>query len=108
MILLLLFLLANNSFQMDTINKLLKKPAAKRRTRAEIIAAQNAADGTPVYTEDGEEYFHPANPIFVRYVNNKDGSRVGVPSEWLEEGQPVGQVLRNGWEAPPKMVEEVS
>jgi Ino eighty subunit 2 len=92
LILLLFILLANKTFQMDTINKLLKKPATKRRTRAEIIAAQNAAEGTPIYTE----------------VNNKDGSRVGVPSEWLEEGQPAGQVLKNGWVAPPKMVEEVS
>jgi Ino eighty subunit 2 len=98
------------TLQMDTINKLLKKPAAKRRTRAEIIAAQTAANGTPTYTEDGEEYYYPANPLFVRYVNNKNGSRVGVPAEWLEEGQPVGQVLRDGWTAPPppKMVEEVS
>ncbi|KAG9512878.1 hypothetical protein KCV07_g9157, partial [Aureobasidium melanogenum] len=98
----------NEEEKMDTINKLLKKPAPKRRTRAEIIAAQNAADATPAYTEDGEEYFHPASSLFVRYVNNKDGSRIGVPSEWLEEGQPVAQVLRNGWRAPPKMVEEVS
>ncbi|KAI4744959.1 hypothetical protein E4T50_04685 [Aureobasidium sp. EXF-12298] len=98
----------NEEEKMDTINKLLKKPATKRRTRAEIIAAQNAAEATPAYTEDGEEYFHPASSLFVRYVNNKDGSRIGVPSEWLEEGQPVGQVLRNGWKAPPKMVEEVS
>ncbi|KAH0363315.1 hypothetical protein KCU65_g7510, partial [Aureobasidium melanogenum] len=98
----------NEEEKMDTINKLLKKPAPKRRTRAEIIAAQNAAEATPAYTEDGEEYFHPASSLFVRYVNNKDGSRIGVPSEWLEEGQPVGQVLRNGWKAPSKMVEEVS
>ncbi|KAH0213810.1 hypothetical protein KCU86_g4777, partial [Aureobasidium melanogenum] len=98
----------NEEEKMDTINKLLKKPAPKRRTRAEIIAAQNAAEATPAYTEDGEEYFHPASSLFVRYINNKDGSRIGVPSEWLEEGQPVGQVLRNGWKAPPKMVEEVS
>jgi Ino eighty subunit 2 len=98
----------NEEEKMDTINKLLKKPATKRRTRAEIIAAQNAAEATPAYTEDGEEYFHPASSLFVRYVNNKDGSRIGVPSEWLEEGQLVGQVLRNGWKAPPKMVEEVS
>ncbi|KAH0055996.1 hypothetical protein KCU72_g4297, partial [Aureobasidium melanogenum] len=65
----------NEEEKMDTINKLLKKPAPKRRTRAEIIAAQNAAEATPAYTEDGEEYFHPASSLFVRYVNNKDGSR---------------------------------
>lgn len=92
---------------MDTINKLLKKPAPKRRTRAEIIAAQHAAEGTPM-TEDGEEYYYPANPLFVRYVNNKNGSRIGVPTEWLEEGQPVGQTLKSGWKGPPKMVEEVA
>ncbi|KAI5195689.1 hypothetical protein E4T39_08111 [Aureobasidium subglaciale] len=97
----------NEEEKMDTINKLLKKPATKRRTRAEIIAAQNAAEGTPMYTEDGEEYYNPANPLFVRYINNKNGSRVGVPSEWLEEDQPAGRLLNNGWKAPAKMVEEV-
>lgn len=89
---------------MDTINKLLKKPAPKRRTRAEILAAASAAEGTPG-AEDGEP--EPANPLFVRWVNNAQGSRIGVPQEWLEA--PVGEALAQGWKpSPRRMVEEVS
>ena len=73
---------------MDTINKLLKKPAPKRRTRAEIMAAQ-AAGATPG-AEDGE-YERP-DALFVRWVSNRDGSRIGVPEEWLDA--PIGQVFR--------------
>lgn len=100
---------------MDTINKLLKKPAPKRRTRAEIIAAQHAADNTP-YEDEGD--VPPANPLFVRYVRSKNGARLGVPVEWLDKDQPVGEVLRNGWAGPKprgggagqstKLVEEVA
>lgn len=90
---------------MDTINKLLKKPAPKRRTRAEIIAAAAAADATPGM-EDGD--VEAANPLYVRYVNNALGSRVGVPTEWLESA--VGEQMAKGWVRPPprKLVEEVS
>jgi len=78
--------------QMDTINKLLKKPAPKRRTRAEIIAAQQAEAmaGTPGY-EDGEEG-ERADPLFVRYINTVNGSRLGVPEEWRDLGG-LGEVL---------------
>ena len=74
---------------MDTINKLLKKPAPKRRTRAEIIAAQQAGS-TPGMEDD--EYERP-DPLFVRWVNGRDGSRVGVPEEWMET--PVGDVFKS-------------
>lgn len=68
---------------MDTINKLLKKPAPKRRTRAEIIAQQHAdaLAGTPG-AEEGEE--ERPDALFVRWVNSREGSRLGVPEEWLE------------------------
>ncbi|KAF2218324.1 PAPA-1-like conserved region-domain-containing protein [Elsinoe ampelina] len=91
----------NEEEKMDTINKLLKKPAPKRRTRAEMIAAANAAEAG----EDGDEF--SADPLYVRWVNNSAGSRIGVPTEWLE-GAP-GQTLSQGWTKPPeaKLVEEV-
>ncbi|KAK4890015.1 hypothetical protein LTR27_011234 [Elasticomyces elasticus] len=73
--------------KMETINKLLSKPAPKRRTRAEMIAAQYAAEhhtlnGTP-NPEDGEVVVERADPGFTRYVQNSRGARLGVPSEWL-------------------------
>lgn len=87
---------------MDTINKLLKKPAPKRRTRAEIIAQQQADMIATPGAEDGEE--ERPDPLFVRWVSNASGSRVGVPEEWMEA--PVGEVFR----APGsgRLVEEVS
>jgi Ino eighty subunit 2 len=60
-----------------------------------------AGDETP----DGEE--SKANPVFVRWVSNKNGVVVAVPDEIL--GGPAGRVfagnmgMRSG-----KMVEEVS
>lgn len=85
---------------METINKLLQKQAPKRRTRAEIMAA-NAAAGSGY--EGGED--EPANPLYVRYINNSQGSRIAVPVEWLDS--PLGATLRTGWTgpAPRKMVE---
>lgn len=99
---------ANLAFsQMDTINKLLKKPAPKRRTRAEILAAQHAdSTGTPG-AEDGEE--ERPDPLFVRWVNANDGSRAGVPMEWLEG--PLGESIGVGsWKGQGRgrMVEEVA
>lgn len=93
---------------MDTINKLLKKPAPKRRTRAEIIAAQAAADNTPS-EEDGE--LPRPNALFTRYVQNERGARLGVPIEWLDKDQPIGDSLRPGWTGPRRrhrLVEEVA
>jgi Ino eighty subunit 2 len=91
---------------METINKLLSKPATKRRTRAEIIAAQQAADLTPGAEHD--EGRPRANPLFSRWINNKDGSRVAVPDEWLES--PVGEVFKSTRAATTGgvMVQEVS
>ena len=44
-----------------------------------------AGDATP----DSES--QKPNPIFVRWVSNKDGERIGVPEEWLEG--PIGSVF---------------
>ena len=88
---------------MDTINKLLKKPAPKRRTRAEIIAAQQAEAMATPGAEDGEE--EKPDRLYVRWVHNKNGSRIGVPVEWLEG--PIGeQFQRNNGRT--RMVEEVA
>lgn len=92
---------------METINKLLSKPAPKRRTRAEILAAQQAADMTPG-DEDDPSSGPRANPLFSRWVNNKNGSIVAVPDEWLE--CPLGDVFGGAKVATggSKMVEEVA
>lgn len=95
---------------MDTINRLLKKQAPKRRTRAEREAAEAAG-------ENGEEPEIPkANPLFIRYVQNSRGSELCVPEEWLDG--PAGAMLKDtvksngngagkgGWSG--RMVEEVA
>ncbi|KAK6415116.1 hypothetical protein LTR81_011260 [Elasticomyces elasticus] len=95
--------------KMETINKLLSKPAPKRRTRAEMIAAQYAAEhntsnGTP-NPEDGEVPIERADPGFTRYVQNSRGARLGVPAEWeglVAVGMGLGLGRRRGG-----MVEEV-
>ncbi|KAK6433833.1 hypothetical protein LTR95_009984 [Oleoguttula sp. CCFEE 5521] len=81
----------NEEEKMETINKLLQKPAPKRRTRAEMLAAGLHGTGTPGgWDEDGEEI--RADPLFTRWVSSKEGVRVGVPSEWLagERGEVFG------------------
>ena len=64
-----------------------------------------AAAGGHIY-EDGE--YEPANPLYVRWINNSSGSQIAVPTEWLEG--PVGDQLAKGWSGPPprKMIEEVA
>jgi len=89
--------------QMETINKLLKKQAPKTNARRNLGGI--AGDATP----DSEA--QRPNPIFVRWVSNKDGNRVGVPEEWLEG--PVGAVFQNSVKASgngmgEKLIEEIS
>ncbi|KAL8867380.1 MAG: hypothetical protein Q9174_005702 [Haloplaca sp. 1 TL-2023] len=93
----------NEEEKLDTINRLLKKQAPKRRGKisAEEITANAMA---PQDTPDVE--VEKANPVFVRWVSDKNGSRVGVPSEWLENGleNSIGRVFTP---RARKMVEEV-
>ena len=85
---------------METINKLLKKQAPKLNRKA--AAQANAA----AYDEANGEFEKP-NSILIRWVNNKDGSRVAVPSEIV--AGPAGQVFAKGNGLPSgKVVEEVS
>jgi Ino eighty subunit 2 len=79
---------------METINKLLKKQAPKTKGKA------HGGEDDP----DAEGY--KANPIFVRWVSNKDGSRVSVPDDMLTS--PAGRVFIPGGLRSGKMVEEVS
>ncbi|KAI4094231.1 MAG: hypothetical protein LQ348_001737 [Seirophora lacunosa] len=94
----------NEEEKLDTINRLLKKQAPKRRGK--ISAAEITADAlAPPEPSDIE--FERANPVYVRWVNDRHGSRVGVPSEWLENGleNSIGKVFVGGGRR--KMVEEV-
>lgn len=72
---------------METINKLLKKQAPKTNARRNIMN-NIAGDATP--DSEGQK----ANPLFVRWVSNKDGNRIGVPEEWMES--PVGSLFQGG------------
>ena len=64
------------------------------------MEAARAAELTPG-AEDGEE--ERADPLYLRWVNNASGSRIGVPDEWLDS--PIGQQLRSNNGA---MVQEVA
>jgi Ino eighty subunit 2 len=91
----------NEEEKMDTINRLLKKQAPKRRGRG-------LAEVTEAGEEDPEQ---KASPLFARWVNNAQGSRVAVPEEWL--GKAVGRVFdapvapRSYPHVMQRMVEEV-
>lgn len=89
--------------QMDTINKLLKKQAPKTNARRSNFNL--GADGLP----EGES--GKANPLFVRWISNKDGNCIAVPEEWLEG--PVGAVFQGsvkqtGSGMGGKLIEEIS
>ncbi|KAK3397079.1 PAPA-1-like conserved region-domain-containing protein [Sordaria brevicollis] len=85
----------NEEVKMETINKLLKKQAPKTNRKAALLNGDEtpAADAEPP----------KADPVFVRWINNKSGSRIAVPEDML--AGPVGQVFTGG--VKRKMVEEV-
>lgn len=89
---------ANVERQMDTINRLLKKQAPKRRGRA----AAEAGDGTP--GQEGAEA-EKADPTMARWTSSQNGCKVSVPEEWL--GTPTGRVFGAPTVPAGKMVEEV-
>ena len=105
----------NEEEKMDTINRLLKKQAPKRRGKvsaAEVAAATAAAAAGGAATpdlgmgEDGEEEVgaEKPDPVFVRWVSSREGCRVGVPGEW--KGTGAGAVFgEKGWAEVP--VQEV-
>ncbi|EFW14982.1 hypothetical protein D8B26_000381 [Coccidioides posadasii str. Silveira] len=96
----------NEEEKMDTINKLLKKQAPKRRGK--ISAAETAGEASP-RVQEAEEGSQP-EPTMVRYVMNRDGCRLGVPNEWL--GTPAGLVFGSRTAVPSgqghgRLVEEL-
>ncbi|KKK15380.1 hypothetical protein P175DRAFT_0534001 [Aspergillus ochraceoroseus IBT 24754] len=87
----------NEEEKMDTINRLLRKQAPKRRGR---IPAAEAAEAASADHEIAE--VERVDPTMVRWVSGHQGSRVGVPQEWL--GTPAGRIFGEG---PRKLVEEL-
>ncbi|EME80309.1 uncharacterized protein MYCFIDRAFT_78061 [Pseudocercospora fijiensis CIRAD86] len=91
----------NEEEKMDTINKLLSKPAPKRRTRAEMEAAR-AAEETP--DPEGHDPNGP-DPTSLRWVNRRQGSYVVVTQQWLES--PFGETFAKQVNHN-RLIEEVS
>jgi len=101
----------NEEEKMDTINRLLKKQAPKRRRRVEASEAlAGEAQG-----EDEEREVEKPPTIFARYVGSIHGPRVAVPEGWLDN-HPLGRVFENAVKVTRKgkkswsgrMVEEVA
>ncbi|KAL8817836.1 MAG: hypothetical protein Q9223_003410 [Gallowayella weberi] len=94
----------NEEEKLDTINRLLKKQAPKRRGK---ISAEEIATNAMAPPEPSDIEVEKANPVYVRWVSDKSGSRVGVPSEWLENGleNTIGKIFMDGGRR--KMVEEI-
>lgn len=87
---------------MDTINRLLRKQAPKRRGR---IPAGEAAEAS---ADQEAQEVEKADPTMVRWVSGREGSRLGVPEEWF--GTPTGRVFGEGplgSNGSRKLVEEV-
>ncbi len=82
----------------------MKKQAPKRRGK---ISAEEIATNAMAPPEASDVEYEKANPVYVRWVSDRDGSRVGVPSEWLENGleNTIGRVFIGGGRR--RMVEEV-
>jgi Ino eighty subunit 2 len=103
----------NEEEKMDTINRLLKKQAPKRRGKisAAEIAAQGAEAskggskaGDNTSTGEVEVEVERANPVFARWVSGREGLRLGVPQEW--EGSGAGRVFGGGgWKGAVEEVE---
>ncbi|GME29098.1 hypothetical protein GTA08_BOTSDO07663 [Neofusicoccum parvum] len=92
----------NEEEKMDTINRLLKKQAPKRRGKAQI-----EGDGDD---QDGD--YERAPPLYIRYTQTAENSQIAVPHEWLSS--PIGELLTKSKPATDKrpfagrMVQEVA
>ncbi|GMG14114.1 unnamed protein product [Aspergillus oryzae var. brunneus] len=88
---------------MDTINRLLRKQAPKRRGR---IPAAEAAETASA--EQQMQEFERLDPTMVRWISGREGSKMIVSEEWL--GTPAGRVFAEPpleSTGPRKLVEEV-
>lgn len=79
---------------METINKLLKKQAPKTNARRANMGTPRDKDELNGSGDSGDDEPRKADPVFVRWVSNKDGERLGVPGEWL--GKDIGKVFGVG------------
>ena len=84
---------------METINKLLKKQAPKTNARRKDLNGPSAAD----QAFEGES--PKPNSMYVRWISNKDGNQINVPTEWLES--PAGAMFAKGALSSNNRVEEV-
>ena len=114
----------NEQEKADTLRRLLHKPAPTRRSRAQVLADAEREEFGPGRAglrsesvagdeEDGEPQ-ERANRTYTRSVIGYEGSRVGVPVEWLEA--PAGKLFEAAAKTdkslhtvarPSRMVEEV-
>ncbi|KAE9978085.1 hypothetical protein BLS_000861 [Venturia inaequalis] len=78
----------NEEEKQDTINRLLKKQAPKRRSKAEKEADLKAEEEA-----DPDRVIPKANPIYIRTVKSTSGTRMSVPDDW--EGAPFAPYLAN-------------
>ncbi|KAL4803541.1 PAPA-1-like conserved region-domain-containing protein [Aspergillus unguis] len=88
----------NEEEKMDTINRLLRKQAPKRRGR---IPAAEAAENAAADQETAAEY-EPVDTTMARWISGREGSRVAIPEDWV--GTPAGRIFGG---TPRKLVEEV-
>lgn len=87
---------------MDTINRLLKKQAPKRRGKAANAEAAGGAETPDIQVSAQEEPEVPADPGFIRWVSDSSGCRIGIPAEWKDKA--AASVFGPGnW----KVIEEV-
>lgn len=86
---------------MDTINKLLKKQAPKRRGK--LSAAETAGESTPRIQESQEP--QKPDPAMIRYVSDRNGCRLGMPEELA--GNPAGGIINGSGSRGMKLVEEI-
>lgn len=84
-----------NIKQLETINKLLKKQAPKTNTRRRELNVAIVGVDTPDDTETQKP-----DLMYVRWVSNKHGNRIGVPEEWIDS--PVGSIFKTNPEQEKK------
>ncbi|MCJ1447028.1 MAG: hypothetical protein MMC23_007536 [Stictis urceolatum] len=79
----------NEEEKMETINRLLKKQAPKRRGK---ISAQEIAEGADTPEVEFKEVEH-VDPVFSRWISNKNGMVLALPGEW--KNTPMGALAGN-------------
>ncbi|KAF2017183.1 PAPA-1-domain-containing protein [Aaosphaeria arxii CBS 175.79] len=93
----------NEEEKLDTINRLLKRQPSKRQKKIQEITEDD---------QENEPEVEKIDPLYVRYIQNANGTSMAIPEEWLQS--PAGNVFA-GTPAKPsnrpygrRMVEEVA